>query len=574
VVKIEVKTLSLNPKDPRLDQPLSSFSLSDAVGMAKAMVHPDLAPFITTATIKQTYEHSVRAAYPIRICKNYFEQAAKADKRKQSMNTWDAYFLGARDILTAKTNFDPARVNGQRALLYRLDIGQLQEATVWGSGPGDEGNKATLPFWHVIAAKIEENEFRRQSGETDIGYTMSYLDRSEPLSPETIINQITKLAVPISALDYDAHRYKPVIVIGKLGGFKPLEEWEETGQLVPVLDADRNPVIDPKTGSAQMRPERQPSAEGQPFIQQRIDDPNKNIYTFQANIAPIDEDDKSENRLRFRFLNKKLGNHFVDLPLIQQIFSDAVTMGVGTSEDAVEHLTGTYAGTEVLVAGVITRFYRDEERSLNWIDMEATLCVPLDAASVGTVEQVVTTSAPVTPAVPAPPAVEMVTPSGIAPAVETPPPAGVDPVVLEAATAPTPQPAAIPKTPAPQATTVVDQLKTIVHEGRELYGPTMTITELQSLRVLPEHMVGADGTVLPDHVNMINHVINMVAKEAGDSPVGAAGTSVAAQPVVESAPAGTAAPQMEPMICPKCQKVLQPDDVLGHAKECPGVPPK
>ena len=545
-------------KDGTFATPLKQIPLDKLVEITSILVGKDLAPFVKRSVVKTVLDHSKRREYPLEICENYLKTAVRAEKRKEGMQDMVVNYLGSRDILTQKNNFDPLRVSGHRSLLLIDGTDEIIEATVWDIGPGEEGNKKPLHFWHKINAKIEETEFTRNSGEKDTGFTFAFIEDEEPADRKDIIERLIKKAIPFDSIDRESHIWQPVVIHGRLGAFKPIEDWQPTGEMVPITDTDGMPVIDPNTGKARMRAKKEPTAEGQPIIQPRLNNPDIAIYTLAASVSPLDPAEKPVNKLKFRLLNKKFGNHILDLGVgMQEVFADAMQ-----EDDPLDYLSSTYRGTEVLCVGAVTRFAPDDTRPINWVEFEASLVIKVDELTSGAVGQEITTTIPTTPkSEPHPtPSKEdaKAIASDVAPkvaksAVETPPAAPVS----------------------EEGKSKAQIIRQAIMETRELYPPSAGIEEIESLELfIMKPYCDAKMKILDEHKPFIKKQLEQVRKEHGDSPVGEKADPAATSLPKAASESGEGPVEsmahVEPTRCSGCKEIIE-GNVFDHYKTCSAI---
>ena len=388
----------------KLDKLVKSFTLDELVPIVKLLVDPELSSFVTRDTVRPTWEHARRREYPVRSCVNYFESIPRVEKRKADMYSLNVISLGSRDIITAKNNFDPMKANGQRVIAFLPDTSEIKEFAVWGHDVGaDVDTKKPLSFWHKHRVMIQERPFVFQSGEKGVGKEIALIEESVPVDKNEVISHLLQHAIPEFDAITAAYLYQPVIIRGKIVSFDSIEDWEPTGRLVEVLDRTGKPMIDELTKEPLKREERvaKRGKEGQPLIQPRLDDINREIYTFAVSIQPIDSDEPSENRIRVRFLNKKLAEHFISIsPNQDQVFRDAHSARGDPTEDTWDICDGFLSGTEVLIVGSVTRFQHDPKgRRLNWVDIEGTMMIALDGSSSPSPSQVTEVTVPVSSSV-------------------------------------------------------------------------------------------------------------------------------------------------------------------------------
>jgi len=547
-------------KDGTFAVQLKQIPLDKLVEITSILVGKDLASFVTRAVVKTVYDHSKRREYPLEICVNYLKSAVRAEKRKGDMHDMTVYYLGSRDILTQKNDYDPMRVSGHRSLLLIDKTDEIIEATVWGIGPGEEGNKKPLHFWHKIQAMLEETEFTRQSGEKGTGYTFAFIENEEPADRKTIVERLIAKAIPFDAISEESHMWKPIVIHGRLGGFRSLEDWQVTGEMVPITDTDGMPVIDQNTGKARMRAKKEPTAEGQPVIQPRLSNPDVTIYTLGANVSPLDPDEKTENKLKFRLLNKKFGNHLLDLGIgMQEVFADAMQ-----EEDPLDYLSSTYRGTEVLCVGAVTRFAPDEKRPINWVEFEASLVIKVDELTSGAVGQEITTTKPTTPESEPQP-----TPSeeGLAAIASD-----VAPEVVKSAVTPPPS---TPVVVSEEGQSKAQIIRQAIMETRELYTSSAGIEDIESLELfIMKPYCDAKMKILDEHKPFIRKQIEILKKEIGDSPVGEqAAPAAASLPKAVSENGEGPIEKMahvEPTRCSGCGEIIE-GNVFDHYKSCTAI---
>jgi len=547
-------------KDGTFATPLKQISLDKLVEITSILVSKDMVPFVKRSVVKTVLDHSKRREYPLEICVNYLRSAVRAEKRKEGMQDMIVYYLGSRDILTQKNNFDPLRVSGHRALLLVDKTDEIIEATVWDIGPGEEGSRKPLHFWHKINAMIEETEFTRSSGEKDTGFTFAFIEDEEPADRKDIVERLIKKAIPFDSIDRDSHMWQPIVIHGRMGGFKPIEDWQPTGEMVPITDTDGMPVIDSNTGKARMRPKKEPTAEGQPLIQPRLNNPDIAIYTLAANVSPLDPAEKTVNKLKFRLLNKKFGNHILDLGVgMQEVFADAMQ-----EEDPLDYLSSTYKGTEVLCVGAVTRFAPDDTRDINWVEFEASLVIKVDGLTSGAVGQEITTTIPTTPKSepqPTPSKEDVVaTASDVAPkAVES---VTVPPSVVVPASAPVSE----------GEKSKAQIIRQAIMETRELYPASAGIEEIESLELfIMKPYCDAKMKILDEHKPFIKKQLEQVRKEKGDSPVGEKADPAATSLPKAASESGEGPVEsmahVEPTRCSGCKEIIE-GNVFDHYKTC------
>lgn len=598
----------------KLDALVKSMTLDELVPIVKVIVDLELAPFVTRETVRPTWEHQRRREYPIKSCVNYFEALPRAEKRKADMYPLIVIPLGSRDIITQKTNFDPMKANGHRNICFLPDVGEIKEFAIWGHHPGDNPDvEKPFTFFHRHRVMIEERPFTFTSGEKGVGRDIALIEESAPIDRQELTAHLLQHAIPEFDAVTKVYEYQPIVIRGRLMSFKSVEDWEPTGLLVEARDRDGKPIIDEVTKKTLMREERKPSAEGQPLIQPRLDDPNQEIYTFAASIVPMDQSEKPENRIKVKFLNKKLAQHFIDLgPIQEKLFRDAMLAVDDPTEDTWDVLDGFLRGTEVLVVGVVTRFQKDPKgRPLNWVDIEATMLLSLEATSEGadTVEQVVTTQ-PTPAAAPSPspsptpdPApvaepeiIQPITP--VAPEPEKPPERAVEPsihdVVVTAETVPAP--------PVAEVLTPVQKLMRVVEEAVEVWQTyNLDISEIEMVQspLMTEFCIPGTATIKEEHHDKVRLAIKKY-KEAhkGETltapPIATApgpatgqkgesfeGVTFTKEPDTEPAAGTTGPPIVEdaskPAVtdasttytCPACKATMSQDEVFEHWNVCP-----
>lgn len=552
-------------KDGTFATPLKQISLDKLVEITSILVGKDLVPFVKRSVVKTVLDHSKRREYPLEICVNYLKSAVRAEKRKEGMQDMVVNYLGSRDILTQKNNFDPLRVSGHRSLLLVDGTDEIIEATVWDIGPGEEGSRKPLHFWHKIKAKIEETEFTRSSGEKGTGFTFAFIEDEEPADRKDIVERLIKKAIPFDSISSESHMWQPIVIHGRMGGFKPIEDWQPTGEMVPITDADGMPVIDHNTGKARMRAKKEPTAEGQPLIQPRLNNQDIAIYTLAASVSPLDPNEKTVNKLKFRLLNKKFGNHILDLGVgMQEVFADAMQ-----EEDPLDYLSSTYKGTEVLCVGAVTRFAPDDTRDINWVEFEASLVIKVDGLTSGAVGQEITTTIPTTPkSEPQPtPSKEDVAAiaSDVAPkvakvAVETP-------VVPDALS--------VPASVSEGEKSKAQIIRQAIMETRELYPASAGIEEIESLELfIMKPYCDAKMKILDEHKPFIKKQLEQVRKEHGDSPVGEKADPAATSLPKAASESGEGPVEsmahVEPTKCSGCGEIIV-GNVFDHYKTCKAI---
>lgn len=591
-----------------LDTPLKNLELDAVVNAAKLVLSEDLREFCTAETIAEIYNEADYRELSIHLNTNRFTTVCRKAKRMANMFAMSGILLGSRDLLTKKNKWMAIRATGQRVLILRLDQEQVVEPTVWGHGPGDRNHKKTIPFWAKCQFMAETTTFTREgSDEKEEGTLLSYLEAEEPISSVELFAALQKYAKSPEMLE-ESDVYFPIVLRGAIGSFSPIDKWEDTGIMIDVLDRSGSPVIDKKTGKVVKRPERERAAEGFPLIQGRLDNPEEQIYTFQVTVNPLDDTIETINRVKFKFLNKKMARHLIAVPSQELVFRTAFQKGMGTANDSFDHLTDTYRGMDAYVIGVMTRFSHDEKRDLNWIDIEGTMLVTVVQGSstpTSVPAQLVTEATPSSapaatvpapapaPAPSIPPEVEKIAREAnlYPPVVESPPivnvpvvPAThpvVEPTVLPTAPVTPVVPAApaappvIPPTPAEAEQPLVVRLKAAIEETMELHGKGMTVEEFEGFGLCPEELIdSATRKIKPDRLEGIQKAIAKVRQELGDKEVGSHGSTGPTSVSTLSAAEQKLMKETGTFECAACGAQL-PDTIEEHRKhwaECPENP--
>lgn len=548
----------------KLNQPLKKFSLEEVVNMAKSLVGPDLAPYIRGNDIKDIYEDGKKREYPVKICKSYFIRAAKRLKSIEDMVNWDVVYLGSRDIVTAKNNYNPRQSNGHRAGIIKLDDKSLKEAVIWGSGIGDRGEDTVPDFWKKYAVKVNVGEYRGEPS-----YELSYVDDSEPISKNDVIRMLLDKAVRPQDLEVvfeDGERtleklYDPVVLRGRTFGYFGLEVWgtrkDENGEPITTVVRDENgePVRD-KTGKIVTREERYvKDGEEQPLIQPRLDDSEMGIYTFGASLLPLEDDTESKNRVKFRFLNKKLGRQKVDYgPYQERVFHDAIEYGEEPGRKASDHLNSVYSGTEVLIVGAPIRHSYDADNDLHYIDIEASMLIALDLVEGADV-----------------PVSEDITQPDAEP---QPQPQPEPQPQMEPEPEPEPEPETRPE-PKPVAEHDdmgdIERIKQGIRETQELYGETATIQDIETLELpVMKKFTGPDNKIMPEYRKQVAMVLKKMREGGSAKPEPSEPEEVEQPEPVQNISEDDAIDQGL-IKCQGCGEYFKQGEILDHSMNCPAT---
>lgn len=551
----------------KLNVPIKTMTLDEFVDKAKLVLDDGLEEFCSSAVLKPIFENSDYREYSVVLNTPRINTACRKQQRMQAMFPMKGINLGSRDLLMKKYNYDVTRVTGQRNLILRTDAPKIVDATVWGHGPGDRGEKVLIPFWAECQFMALKTEFTREDGTKDTGTQIEYLEGSAPISREQLHQLLADRAFTSDILE-ENFRYQPIVLRGKIGTFSKLAKWKSTGKKIEAKDRNGNPILLPN-GSVKMVDERVRDDEGFPCIQGRIDNPEEEIYTFAVTVGVMDRSIDTKHVVKVKFLNKKVARHLVELNSHQRMFRDAFARGIGTANDAFDHLTNSYRGTEVLVVGVLTRW--DDKGETVWIDVEGTMLLALNMSEsqiAPATESPLLTSSPQAPEQP------------VAPAAPTAPSA---PSVPETVAAPTtPAPSAEP-VPAPEAApvpappiqpvatekkqTIAARLDAAIKETMEMYGKDkMTFEEFQDFGLCPEEFIGTGGKIKKERKKIVEKRIVKIREGLGDSEVGSYGDKDSPTSVSTLTP--EEAKQVEvSQVCAACGKPMEPTP-HGHWEVC------
>lgn len=585
------------PTDSKKDssKPIKLLSLERVAELAKLVVEEGLKESCTPETIRSVWEDSDYREYTVVLNTPRFNTACRKVQRMASMFPLAGIYLGSRDLLLAKFNFDVMRVRGQRVLILRseTELSQIEEVTVWGHGPGDRGDKVEIPFWADSQFMAIVKKFPLRDGGEGEGVELEYFQGSTPVSRTQLFEKLALCAQSPEMIE-ESFLYQPIVMRGKISTFGPLTKWKSTGKKVDAKDRYGQKIKLPN-GTIKMIDERVRDEEGFPCIQGRINNPEEEIYTFTLTIKPLNSDVDTPNVVKVKFLNKKLGRHLIELNSHQRMFRDAFNRGTGTANDAFDHLTGTYRDTEVFIMGTVTRFNETDE--VTWIDIEGTMLLALNMSD----EQIepksespVLSSTPQSTAAPTVPTVPVVP---TIPAVTDPTPTDVeafvkaeDELLAESRAAHTAEVAAVteiakavegPPVAVPPAAVAVPpaseepvslakRLEAAIKESMELYGNNMTFEEFDDFGLCPEELVGAGSKVRKERHKMVEKMIAKVRADLGDSSVGSHGDVSGPTSVSTLTPEEAAAVDVD-QVCSACDGPMTPHP-HAHWEVCPENP--
>ena len=562
----------------KLHVPIKTMTLEEFVDKAKLVLDDGIEKeYCTAEALKPIHDHSDYREYTVVLNTARINSASVKQKRLKAMFPMEGINLGSRDLVMKKYNYDITRVTGQRNLILRTDAPKIVEPTVWGHGPGDRGEKVLIPFWAECQFMAIETTFPRADGTQGKGSEITYLQGSTPIGRTKLYELLTQHAHTIDQLEESDFKYQPVVIRGKIGTFGKLTKWSDTGKMVQAKDEAGNPAFLPN-GQPKMERERARDEEGFPCIQGRIDNPEEEIYTFTVTVGVLDRDVETKHVVKFKFLNKKIARHFLELNSQQRIFRDAFTRGVGTANDAFDHLTSTYRGTEVFAIGVLTRW--DDQGNTVWIDVEGTMLLALNMSGAElapvTESPLLTTpspqatekqAAPTVPAVPtAPAAPEVVAETVDAPVVpEVPAPSSVP--VVEPVKSVLVTETVLPPPMAKEEQPLVDRLTSAIKETMEMYGKgKMTFEEFEDFGLCPVELVGAGNKIKKERADMVKKRIAKVRADLGDSEVGSYGDASAPTSVDTQTPEEAARTEVQTE-CSACGKPMLPTP-QGHWEVC------
>lgn len=572
-------TEKTDSKKKKLNVPIKTMTLDEFVDKAKLVLDEGLEEFCSSAVLKPIYENSDYREYSTILNTPRINTACRKQQRMASMFPMTGINLGSRDLLMKKFNYDVTKVTGQRNLILRTDAPKIVDATVWGHGPGDRGEKVLIPFWADCQFMAVKTEFTREDGSKDTGVEVAYLEGSAPISREQLHKLLADRAFTADMLE-ENFRYQPIVLRGKIGTFSKLPKWKSTGKRIQAKDRNGNPIMLPN-GTVKMKDERVRDDEGFPCIQGRIDNPEEEIYTFGVTVGVMDRSIDTKNVVKFKFLNKKMARHFVELNSHQRMFRDAFARGIGTANDAFDHLTNSYRGTEVLAVGVLTRW--DDQGETVWIDVEGTMLLALNMSesqiAPATESPLLTPSpphanlegqpvAPVAPTAPsAPPVPETVvenaagTPTTVA-AVPTTPAPSAEPVPVTEAV---PAPASSMATEKNQS--LAARLDAAIKETMEMYGKDkMTFEEFEDFGLCPEEFIGTGSKIKKERKKLVEKRIVKVREGLGGSEVGSYGDKDSPTSVSTLTPEEAERTEVS-QICAACGKPMLPTP-HGHWEVC------
>lgn len=566
----------------KLGVPIKSMTLVEFADIAKLVLDEGLEEFCTTESLKEIHEDSDYREYSVILNTNRINTACRKVQRMKAMFKLTGINLGSRDLLMKRYNYDITRVTGQRLLLLRTDAPKIVDATVWGHGPGDRGEKVPIPFWADCQLMAVKTEFDREDGSQDTGTQIEYLEGSTPINRAHLYELLGQRALTSDMLE-QSMQYQPLVLRGKIGTFTKLTKWRtkiNPANGKPVMEEakdKRGAPIRLPDGSPKLVEVRERDDEGFPCIQGRIDNPEEEIYTFAVTVGTMDRSIDTKHNVKVKFLNKKVAKHLIELHSQQRMFRDAFAKGIGTANDAFDFLTNTYRGTEVLVVGVMTRW--DEQSNMTWIDVEGTMLLALNITG----EQMEPTSESPLLATPSPQAPEQATLAPEAPAVPTVPSVSSAPVVEEPAVPAPPDPAPTTEAPVdpapapapPMATEeqkpVIERLDAAIHETMEMYGKDkMTFEEFEDFGLCPTEFLGAKNKILKERKNAVEKRIAKLRKDLGTSEVGSYGDTESPTSVSTQTPKEAAATEVE-SICAACEGPMTPTP-HGHWEVCPENP--
>lgn len=295
---------------------------------------------------------------PLSTLKNPFIRRIKAKIEISQMEEWYGVMLGSLDNKRYNQSLDT--VKGQSRLFLSND-GEIKKFSHYGSHIGPSGSQMIPSDLTLSHIRVKPNNWtNKETGKVRKGWNGMLIESSDDIPISELKTRLFGHAMEITELD-ESMKYQSVLIRGTIGMVSPVDNWNETEELVPdekngeeqyVRNDDGTYKTHPQTGAKiiKMKYKREKDGVGKP-LKQCKHGTEETQWVFKVSLFNVDGE--SDNRVSVQFQQTRLGSAHILMQSADLVLNDAASLPVGGSEDPFTSLHNMWSGKEVVIAGTI-----------------------------------------------------------------------------------------------------------------------------------------------------------------------------------------------------------------------------